>query len=284
MSVRRAGMRKKSNIFKITVTVIVALYLIVIVFPFLWVFLTSFKPTMEIFGQGAFSVIAQNPTVEHFNLVIFEKGIPRAILNSLIVASVTTVYVVVVATLASYAISRFKFRGKNVLLGLILAVSMFPQMVTVGPVYNLFNSLNITNSYFVVLPYSTITLPVAVWILVTHFNKIPLALEESATIDGATPFKTLSRIIFPLAAPGVFTTAIIVFIAAWNEFLLTITLNTNKAFHTVPVAISYLRTQFEILWGQVSASTVVVTIPTVIIVLLFQKKIISGLITGAVKE
>lgn len=277
-------MRKKSNAFKITVTVIVALYLIVIIFPFLWVLLTSFKPTKEIFGQGAFSIIAQNPTLEHYSMVIFDKGIPKAILNSFIVAFVTTIYVVIVATLASYAISRFKFKGKNILLGLILAVSMFPQMVTVGPVYNLFNSLGITNSYFVVLPYSTITLPVAVWILVTHFNKIPLALEESATIDGATPFQTLFRIIFPLAAPGVFTTAIIVFIAAWNEFLLTITLNTNKAYHTVPVAISYLRTQFEILWGQVSASTVVVTIPTVIIVLLFQKRIISGLTTGAVKE
>lgn len=277
-------MGKRSIKFKITVTVIVALYLVVIVFPFLWVFLTSFKPTREIFGTGAFSFIASNPTLEHFQSVIFQKGILRAILNSFIVAVVTTIYVVFVATLSSYAISRFKFRGKNLLLGLILAVSMFPQMVTVGPIYNMFMKLGITNSYFVVLPYSTITLPVAVWILVTHFNKIPLALEESATIDGATPLQTLFRIIFPLAAPGVFTTAIIVFIAAWNEFLLTVTLNTNAQYHTVPVAISYLRTQFEILWGQVSASTIVVTIPTLIIVLLFQKQIVSGLTSGAVKE
>jgi multiple sugar transport system permease protein len=161
---------------------------------------------------------------------------------------------------------------------------MFPQMIVVGPIYNLFTALNLTNSYFVVLPYSTITLPAAVWIMVTHFNKIPLAIEESAKIDGATPFQTLTKVIFPLAAPGVFTTAIITFISAWNEYLLTITLNTNKEYHTVPVAVSFLRSQFEILWGQVSAATIVVTVPTLIVVLLFQKQIVSGLISGAIKE
>ncbi|HQI16858.1 MAG TPA: carbohydrate ABC transporter permease, partial [Bacillota bacterium] len=191
---------------------------------------------------------------------------------------------VMVATLAAYAITRFKFWGKNLLLGIILAVSMFPQMIIVGPIYNLFMNLNLTNSYFVVLPYSTITLPVAVFILVTHFNKIPIALEEAATIDGATSMQILSKIVFRLAAPGIFTTAIIVFITAWNEFLLTVTLNTNKAYHTVPVAISFLRTQFTILWGDVTAATVIVTIPTLIIVLLFQKQIVSGLTSGAVKE
>lgn len=204
--------------------------------------------------------------------------------NSFIVATTTTVYIILIATFTAYAISRFDFKGKNLLLGLILAVSMFPQMIVTGPIYNLFLHLHLTNSYAIVLPYSTITLPTAVWILVTHFNQIPLALEESAKIDGATPVQTLFRIVFPLAAPGVFTTAIITFIAAWNEFLLTITLNSDANYHTVPVAISFLRTQFEILWGQVAAATTVVTVPTLIIVLLFQKQIVSGLTTGGVKE
>jgi multiple sugar transport system permease protein len=157
-------------------------------------------------------------------------------------------------------------------------------MIVTGPIYNLFLDLHLLNSYAIILPYSTITLPISVWILVTHFNQIPLALEEAAKIDGATPLQTLSKIIFPLAAPGVFTTAIIVFIAAWNEFLLTITLNSNQEYHTVPVAISFLRTQFEILWGEVAAATTIVTIPTLIIVLFFQKQIVSGLTTGGVKE
>lgn len=278
-------MGTKSNKFKILVFTVIALYLVIIVFPFVWVLSTSFKSTKEIFGSGAFKLITANPSLEHFQTVLSSgSGMLRAIMNSLIVAATTTVYVVLVATLASYAISRFEFKGKNLLLGLILAVSMFPQMIIVGPVYNLFTALHLTNSYFVVLPYSTITLPIAVWILITHFNKIPMALEESATIDGATPLQILFKIVFRLAAPGIFTTAIIVFIAAWNEFLLTVTMNTNKSYHTVPVAISYLRTQFQILWGDVAAATILVTIPTLIIVLLFQKQIVSGLTSGAVKE
>jgi multiple sugar transport system permease protein len=268
----------------ITFGIVVVFYLFVMVFPFFWVFITSFKTSGEIFGTGAFRVIPENPTIQNYITILFEKGILNSIKNSLIVATTTTVYIIVVATLSAYAISRFHFRGKNILLGLILAVSMFPQMIITGPVYNLFLHLKLLNSFAVVLPYSTITLPMAVWILVTHFNQIPTALEESAKMDGATTFQTLYKIIFPLAAPGVFTTAIITFIASWNEFLLTITLNPNAEYHTVPVAISFLRTQFEILWGQVSAATAIVTVPTLIIVLLFQKQIVSGLTSGGVKE
>ncbi|WP_153126823.1 carbohydrate ABC transporter permease [Peribacillus tepidiphilus] len=268
----------------ITFGIFVVVYLFAMVFPFFWIFVTSFKTSGEIFGEGAFRIIPDAPTLKNYIIVLLEKGILNAIKNSLIVASVTTVYVIIVATFTAYAISRFEFKGKNIILGLILAVSMFPQMIITGPVYNLFLDLDLLNSYAIVLPYSTITLPMAVWILVTHFNQIPLALEESARIDGATPFQTLFKIVFPLAAPGVFTTAIITFIAAWNEFLLTITLNSNQKYHTVPVGISFLRTQFEILWGEVAAATAIVTIPTLIIVLFFQKQIVSGLTSGGVKE
>jgi multiple sugar transport system permease protein len=268
----------------ITFGLVVVFYLFAMVFPFFWVFITSFKTSGEIFGTGAFRVIPENPTFQNYLTILFEKGILNSIKNSFIVATTTTIYIIVVATFSAYAISRFHFRGKNVLLGLILAVSMFPQMIITGPIYNLFLDFKLLNSFAVVLPYSTITLPMAVWILVTHFNHIPTALEESAKMDGATSFQTLYKIIFPLAAPGVFTTAIITFISAWNEFLLTITLNPNAEYHTVPVAISFLRTQFEILWGQVAAATAIVTIPTLIIVLFFQRQIVSGLTSGGVKE
>lgn len=268
----------------ITFGVVVVFYLFAMVFPFFWVFITSFKTSGEIFGTGAFRVIPKEPTLQNYLTILFEKGILNSIKNSFIVATTTTIYIIIVATFSAYAISRFHFRGKNILLGLILAVSMFPQMIITGPVYNLFLHFKLLNSFAVVLPYSTITLPMAVWILVTHFNQIPSALEESAKMDGATTFQTLYKIIFPLAAPGVFTTAIITFISAWNEFLLTITLNPNAEYHTVPVAISFLRTQFEILWGQVAAATAIVTIPTLIIVLFFQRQIVSGLTSGGVKE
>ncbi|WP_075981745.1 carbohydrate ABC transporter permease [Bacillus massilinigeriensis] len=268
----------------ITFGIFVIVYLFAMVFPFFWVFVTSFKTSGEIFGDGAFRVIPDAPTLKNYMIVLFDKGILNAVKNSLIVATTTTVYVIIVATFTAYAISRFDFKGKNLLLGLILAVSMFPQMIITGPVYNLFLHLDWLNSYAIVLPFSTITLPMAVWILVTHFNQIPLALEESARIDGATSLQILWKVIFPLAAPGVFTTAIITFIAAWNEFLLTITMNPDQKYHTVPVGISFLRTQFEILWGEVSAATAIVTIPTLIIVLFFQKQIVSGLTSGGVKE
>lgn len=268
----------------ITFGVVVVFYLFAMVFPFFWVFITSFKTSGEIFGTGAFRVIPKDPTFQNYMTILFEKGILNSIKNSFIVATTTTIYIIIVATFSAYAISRFHFKGKNILLGLILAVSMFPQMIITGPIYNLFLNLKLLNSFAVVLPYSTITLPMAVWILVTHFNQIPSALEESAKMDGATTFQTLYKIIFPLAAPGVFTTGIITFISAWNEFLLTITLNPNAEYHTVPVAISFLRTQFEILWGQVAAATAIVTIPTLIIVLFFQRQIVSGLTSGGVKE
>ena len=242
-------MYKGNRSLKILTILLIVAFLFAMIFPFLWVFITSFKTTGEIYSPtGAFNIIPDNPTTKNYVSVLFEKGILNAVKNSFIVSSVTTIYIIFVATLCAYAISRFHFRGKNVLLGLILAVSMFPQMIVTGPVYNLFNELGLTNSFAIVLPYSVITLPTAVWRLVTHFNQIPLAIEESAKMDGASPFQILYRIVFPLAAPGVFTTAIIVFIAAWNEFLLTITLNADQAYHTVPVAISFLRTQFEILW------------------------------------
>lgn len=263
--------------------IVLIVFLVIIVFPFLWVLITSIKPGSEVFGDGAYNVFTNNPTMNNYGTIL-NKGIMLSITNSVVVSTITMLYVVIIASLMAYAISRFNFKGKNVLLGLVLAVSMFPQMIIVGPVYNIFMALGWNNSYWVALPYSTITLPLAVWIMVSHFKKIPFSIEESAKIDGATPFQTLWKIVFPLAAPGIFTAAIISFIAAWNEYLLTVTLNTNVSYHTVPVAISFLRTQFQILWGEVTAATIIVAVPTLILVLLFQRKIISGLVSGAVKE
>lgn len=263
--------------------IVIALFLAVMVFPFFWILITSFKPTEEIFGKTAFQVIASNPTLQNYNQVI-GKGILGSIKNSFIVSTVTTVYVVMVATLSAYILARCRFKGKKALMALILGVSMFPQMIVVGPIFNMFYKLDLLNSYFVTLAYSSITLPAAVWIMVAHFKRIPVSIEEAAHIDGCNQWQTLWKVIFPVALPGVFTCAIMSFIAAWNEYLLTCTLNSDKAFQTVPVAINALRTQFSILWGEITAATVVVVIPTLIIVLLFQKQIVSGMVSGAVKE
>jgi len=263
--------------------VLIGLYILLILFPFLWVLITSFKPENEIWSSGAFSVLAAHPTLEHY-LTILSGNVMIGLKNSFVIASVTTVYVTVIAIFAAYALVRLHFPGKRVFLALILATSMFPQMIAVGPIYNMFVSIGWTNSYFIVFPYSMISLPVAVYILVTHFRKIPYGLEESAFIDGATPLQTMFQIMIPLALPGIFTSAIITFIGVWNEYLLSLTLNSDVNWRTAPVAISFLRGQFNVFWGQVTASVIVVTIPTLFIILLFQKQIISGLTSGALKE
>ncbi|OGO79527.1 MAG: sugar ABC transporter permease [Clostridiales bacterium GWB2_37_7] len=262
---------------------IIVLYLLIIVFPFIWVGLTSFKPESEIWGSEALKVFSNNSTIEHYQ-ALFKANILNSLKNSFIISSITTIYVTLVASFCAYAIARLKFRGKNILLSVILATSMFPQMIVIGPIYNAFVKLGWTNSYFITLPYSMITLPVAIFILVTHFAKVPKEMEESASIDGASKMRTFIKIILPLALPGIFTSAIITFIGVWNEFLLSLTLNSDSNYHTATVAISFLRGQFQIFWGQVTAATIVVTIPTLIIVILFQKQIISGLTSGAVKE
>ncbi|MCE5344373.1 MAG: carbohydrate ABC transporter permease [Eubacteriales bacterium] len=253
-------------------------------FPFLWVLVTSFKPVGEIYGaETAFRVIAINPTINNY-LTVVNKGILHSVFNSLIVSGITTLYVVMVASMSAYIIARIHFRGKTALMSLILGISMFPQMIIVGPIFNMFYQFRLLNSYWVTLAYSTITLPLAVWIMVAHFKQIPISVEEAARIDGCSQWQSLWKVIFPMAAPGVFTTAIMTFISAWNEYLLTLTLNAEKDFQTVPVAINTLRTQFSILWGEITAATILVVIPTLAIVLLFQKQIVSGITSGAVKE
>ena len=274
----------KNKTFNIVCWIFVVIFLLITVFPFFWILISSFKPESEIFGANAYRIIAENPTLENYRTVIVEKGMLRAIGNSFVMSAATTFYVVIVASMSAYIISRFKFKGKALLMGLILAVAMFPQMIVVGPIFNMFYKLKILNTYWVCLAYSTITLPSAVWIMVAHFNQVPLALEEAAKIDGCSTWGMLWRIIFPIAAPGVFTTAIMSFISAWNEYLLSCTLNINENIQTVPVRLSYLKDQFTVFWSQIAAATVVVVIPTLLIVLLFQKQIVAGISNGAVKE
>lgn len=266
-----------------TIMTVIILYLLIIAFPFIWVTLTSFKPESEIWGQSALKLMADQPTMEHYE-ALFKTTIINSLKNSLIIASITTVYVTLIASFCSYAIARLKFKFKKLLVAVILATSMFPQMIVVGPIYRTFVKLGWTNSYYISLPYSMITLPVSIFILITHFAKVPVEMEESAYIDGASKIKTFLKIIMPLAIPGIFTSAIMTFIGVWNEFLLSLTLNSDEKYRTATVAISFLRGQFQIFWGQVTAATVVLTIPTLIIVILFQKQIISGITSGAVKE
>ncbi|KGP91159.1 sugar ABC transporter permease [Pontibacillus chungwhensis BH030062] len=262
-----------------------AVFIFIIMFPFLWILLSSVKPVAELFGDEAFNWFTNNPTVENYVSVFVNYPFLKYLWNSTVVATITTVYTVFVAAFAAYAIARLEFPGKTVILGVVLSVSMFPQIATISPIYIFMKNLGLTNSYLgLIIPYTTFALPLSIWLLVTFFRKIPFDLEESAKMDGASMMQTYFKIILPLAVPGIFTTAILVFIAAWNEFLFALTINTAESHKTVPVGIGMFQGQYTIPWGEITAATVIVTVPLVIMVLLFQRRIVSGLTSGAVKE
>lgn len=274
---------RRVNISGILFYGLVISVLILILFPFVWQVLTSVKSERELWSIPPVW-IPRNINLDYYYSVFIERPFLRYIMNSLIVAGLTTIFSVFVASLAAYALARLHFKGKNIILSLVLAVSMFPGIAIVSPLYIFMMNVHLLNTYIgLIIPYTTFTLPLAIWNLTTFFREIPFELEESARVDGATYMQTFTRIIFPLAAPGVFTTAILSFISAWNEFLFALTFNTRDAMRTVPVAIAMFPGEHELPWGDMAAASVVVTIPLIIMVLIFQRRIISGLTAGAVK-
>jgi len=206
-------------------------------------------------------------------------------LNSTIVAISTTILALAFGSICAYAIARTKFRGKGAVLGIILSVQMFPLIALVGPLYVFFTStINVYNTYVaLIIPYLVISLPVTVYFLTSFFRDLPPDLEEAALVDGTTRMGALWRIVLPLTAPGVFTTAILSFITVWNDFLFGLTMTADSNAQTVTVAIPLFNGEHQIAFGEVSAAAIIVTIPLVIMVLFLQRRIVSGLTAGAVK-
>ena len=210
----------------------------------------------------------------------------RALVNSIGIALIATVISVILASMAAYAIARLDFPGKRLMLTAALAIAMFPPISIVGPLYNLWRNLGLYDTWpGLIIPYMTFTLPLAIYTLSAFFREIPWDLEQAAQVDGATPFQAFTKIIAPLAAPGVFTTAILAFIFAWNDFVFAVSLTSTKAAQTVPAAISQFpgASQFTQPTGSIAAAAVVVTVPIIIMVLFFQRRIVAGLTAGAVK-
>ncbi|AJY77720.1 carbohydrate ABC transporter permease [Paenibacillus beijingensis] len=262
-----------------------AAFVLTVMFPFLWVLLASVKSPSYLYGRYAFSVIVPGYTLDNYLSVFQNHPFGGYLLNSLTVGVMTMAVAIVVASFASYAIARLHFPGKTLFLGLLLAVSMFPQIATISPLFLFMQQAGLRNSYFgLVIPYVTYALPLAIWYMTTFFKQIPRELEEAAKVDGASVFVVFSRILVPLVSPGLFTTAIVVFVEAWHEFLFALTINTKESMMTVPVGIAMFQGEFTFPWGEISAATVTVTVPIVLLVLLFQRRIISGITSGAVKE
>jgi ABC-type glycerol-3-phosphate transport system permease component len=251
-------------------------------FPFYWALIASFTPEARLFENP--SLLPRTLVVEHYRALFTQRDFWVPIRNSLIVAGTTTIFCVIVGGLCAYALARLRFRGKAPILGLILAVSVFPQIAVISPLYLVLRELRLINTYpGLILPYLTFAMPLTVWLLVGFFRQLPAELEEAAMVDGASRLRALREIILPLAVPGLATTAILTFVYSWNEFLFALSFTLGPERQTVPVAIALFRGQYQVPWGQILAAAIVATTPVALLVLLFQRRIVQGLTAGAVK-
>ncbi|GAA4037805.1 carbohydrate ABC transporter permease [Allokutzneria multivorans] len=262
------------------VNVLVVVYAL---FPVLWIVSLSFKSKKAISEGGFFPT---EWTLDNYAAIFSTTEFIRPLFNSIGIAIIATLIAVVFGTMAAYAIARLDFPGKRVLVGVSLLIAMFPQVSLVSPLFNIERSLGIFDTWpGLILPYITFSLPLAIYTLSAFFKEIPWELEKAAKMDGATPGQAFQKVIAPLAAPGVFTTAILVFIFCWNDFLFAISLTSTEASRTVPAALAFFTgsSQFEDPTGTTSAAAVVITIPIILFVLFFQRRIVAGLTSGAVK-
>ncbi|MBB3932163.1 trehalose/maltose transport system permease protein [Kaistia hirudinis] len=266
-----------------------AFYLLVVgivvvsIFPFYYAIITSFKS-----GTALFQIDYWPKTfsLTNYNSVLTTGSFVRNLGNSLFIASVVVAISLLLAVTASFALSRVRFSGRSLLLFTILAVSMFPQIAVLSGLFELVRFFGIFNTPFaLIFSYMIFTLPFTVWVLTTFMRDLPIEIEEAAIVDGASSWVIVTRVFLPLMWPALVTTGLLAFIAAWNEFLFALTFTSSNETRTVPVAIALLsgNSQFEIPWGNIMAASVIVTVPLVVLVLIFQRKIISGLTAGGVK-
>ena len=275
-------MRSRSVLAKTVFLLLVACLVVLSLLPFLWFLITSLKSQIEVTSipptlSPSFALDFYHSVFSNYHLHLYLK-------NSLIVASSTTLLCMTLAVFAGYALSRSSIFRRRLFLGVILAVSMFPQISIAGPVWQILRDLGWLNRYQgLIVPYVALTLPMAVWIMATFFRDFPRELEHAALIDGCTRLGALFQIVLPLCAPGVFTASILVFIYAWNEFFFSLLIMTSPEMQTLPVGIALFQGEYTLPWGEIAAASVLATLPLVVLVMLFQKRIIRGLTAGGLK-
>jgi len=262
---------------------LVAVIVVIAVFPSYYAILTSFKSGTAIFRVNYLPV---DFSLDNYLSVLTGRSFVRSVVNSVFIAGATVVLALFLAITASYALARVRFRGRGLLLMTILAVSMFPQIAVLAGLFELVRFMGIYNTpWAMVLSYTIFTLPFTVWVLTTFMRDLPVEIEEAAIVDGASPWIIISKVFMPLLWPALVTTGLLAFIGAWNEFLFALTFTVSEDQRTVPVAIALLSgaSEQEIPWGTIMAASVIVTVPLVILVLVFQRKIVAGLTAGGVK-
>jgi len=251
-------------------------------FPFYWAIVASLTPEAALFRDP--SLWPTHIILDHYRALFDERDFITPIRNSLVVAGTTTLFCLTVGTLAAYALARLEFKGKAPIMAFILAVTMFPQISIVSPLYLLLRSLHLIDTYpGLILPYMTFAMPLTVWVLTGSIRQIPKDLEEAAHVDGATRRQSFIKILLPLAVPSLATTGILTFIYCWNEFLFALSFTLGPERQTVPVAIALFRGQYQVPWGEILAAAVIATAPVAVMVLVFQRRIVQGLTAGAVK-
>ena len=277
-------MKHRPLLGSIVLYALAAALVLVSVYPFLYALSTSFKSGAALFDTNLWPVA---PSVANY-IGLFEGSQPfgRHLLNSIMVATLTVTFAVLLGVTAAYALGRIQFKGKGLLLLAILGVSMFPQVAVLSGMFELIQALGLYNRALgLVVPYTIFTLPFTVWILTTFMRQLPKELEEAAIMDGCGPLRIIFLVFMPLLWPALVSTGLLAFIGAWNEFLFALTFVVEDSERTVPVSISLISgaNAFEIPWGSIMAASVIVTVPLLALVLVFQKKIVSGLTAGAVK-
>jgi multiple sugar transport system permease protein len=253
--------------------------------PVVWIVMLSFKPASET-QAGSPQFLPKDWTWDNFEAVWKDDDFRRALINSFGISGIATVLSVIIATLCAYAIARLEFRGKRVVLSIALAIAMFPVVSLVGPLFDMWTALGLFDTWLgLIIPYMSFTLPLAIWTLSAFFREIPWEMEQAAQVDGATAWQAFRKVIVPLAAPGVFTAAILTFFFAWNDFVFGISLTSTPNARPVPAQLAFFvgPDQFNPPVSTLSAAAIVVTVPIIIIVLLFQRRIVAGLTSGAVK-
>ena len=263
--------------------VFLVIFVFVSIFPLLWVFKMSIVTKAELYATPP-TILPQNLSGAEWTQVLSDSTFQQALINSSIISSVTTVICLFFGSIAAYAISRLRFRFKSTVMTLILAISFFPAVAIIAPLFIQFTALDVIDTYASVIITDTVfALPLTIWLLVAFFRELPVDLEDAAKVDGATTIQAFRKVIVPLAAPGVFTTAILTFIYAWNEFLFANTFLFDETTQPVTVVIPNFATIYTVDYGAQAAASVIVTVPLVILVLIFQRRIVSGLTAGAVK-
>ena len=273
----------KAVVLKIGFWALVGVLMVYAIFPFYYAVVTSLKPSSKLFEV---SYWVDSLDFSNYVAVLSQPAFLAAIRNSVIVAVSVVIIALLLGLTAAWALGRVRFRGRTTVMMLVLGVSMFPQVAVLSGLFEVIRTLDLYNSPGgLILSYTIFTLPFTVWILTTFMRQLPDELEEAAIVDGASPWVTLTKVFMPLLWPAMATTGLLAFIAAWNEFLFALTFTLTDTQRTVPVAIALISggSQYELPWGPIMAASVIVTVPLVVLVVIFQRRIVSGLTAGAVK-